>query len=121
MKNGERGFTLIEVLVALAIAAGGLILLLSGNNASLRSSVAAATSERMSRFLNQKADALALGIDTAASGTIPDFPSWHWRAIEENPELDDLPVKRISVRAQSNAGHEIQCSVLIYRRIKDRK
>ena len=42
----ERGFTLIEVLVALGIAGGALLLVLSANNGSLRKSVGARAESR---------------------------------------------------------------------------
>lgn len=93
MKNTSlitRGFTLVEVVVALAIAAGALILLLSANQASLQRSVRARQEALLQRLCESKFDECRCGAETRKSGAFDDLPGWTWRFEEEKKNLETL-------------------------------
>jgi prepilin-type N-terminal cleavage/methylation domain-containing protein len=94
MKNrGERGFTLIEVLVALAVAGGALILILSANNASLRRSVESDERARVERAAESKLEEFAMGREPGWQGNLTGMPGWRWNAVRE-PSFT-VPLKRL--------------------------
>ena len=74
----NSGFTLIEVMVALGIAAGALLLVLSANNGSLRKSVGARENFRTIRAAESKYEECALGIERGVSGELDGLPGWRW-------------------------------------------
>ena len=79
MKNRRNsGFTLIEVLVALGIAGGALILVLSANNESLKRSIGARQEVRLERAVESKFEECLLGLEPATTGGLPGLPRWHW-------------------------------------------
>jgi type II secretion system protein I len=77
-KRPDLGFTLIEVLVALAIASGALILILSANGASMRKSVQARLSERLERAAESKLAELSAGAERANEGMLAGFDGHRW-------------------------------------------
>jgi prepilin-type N-terminal cleavage/methylation domain-containing protein len=89
-KRGDVGFTLVEVLVALAIAGGSLILILSANAASLRKSVRARVAERLQRAAESKFAELKTGAERAGSGTLPGFPGHRWDLRTDREGLGSL-------------------------------
>lgn len=89
-KYGSRGFTLVEVMVALAIAAGALILLLSANQASLQRSVRSRHEALLQRLCESKFDECRCGAETRKSGAFDELPGWTWRFDEEKKDLEDL-------------------------------
>jgi prepilin-type N-terminal cleavage/methylation domain-containing protein len=90
----SRGFTLIEVLVALAIAGGALVLILSANGASLRKSVQARVAERLERAAESKFAECKAGAERASEGALPGFPSHRWELRVAREEL--LPLRKLS-------------------------
>ena len=100
----SRGFTLIEVLVALAIAGGALILILSANGASLRKSVDARVSERLHRAAESKFAEWKAGAERAPEGLLPGFADHRWEvraAREDLAPLRKLVRLRFSVTGPS--------------------
>lgn len=95
IRNRDRGFTLIEVLVALAIAGGALVLILSANGASLRKSVEARLSERLQRAAESKFAEWKSGVERAAEGPLAGFDGHRW---EVRTSREDLPPLRKLVR-----------------------
>src|SRR6266849_2922864 len=77
-KRADRGFTLVEVLVALAIASGALILILSANNASLRRSVKSRLLERVQRAAESKFSEWRAGVERASEGPLQGFEAYRW-------------------------------------------
>jgi prepilin-type N-terminal cleavage/methylation domain-containing protein len=78
-KRGEsQGFTLIEVMVALAIASGALVLILSANHSSLRRSEEAMADLRLTRALDSQLEACLSGSEPALQGELEGFPGWRW-------------------------------------------
>lgn len=92
--KGEGGFTLIEVMVALAIASGALILILSANGASLRKSVRAQEDVRVLRAAESKLAELHLGIERSAEGPLPGCDGLRWESRSAREE--GLPLKGLT-------------------------
>ena len=76
--RSDRGFTLIEVLVALAIASGALVLILSANAASLRRSAGAGVDERLGRATESKLSEWLSGAERHAEGPLSAFDGHRW-------------------------------------------
>jgi len=111
----SAGFTLIEVLVALAIASGALLLLLSANSASLRKSVKARLSEQLERAAESKLAEWSAGIERASEGTLPGFPLYRWElrsAREESSTLRKL--RRVVLRVSGPDAAAFEWSLLRY-------
>jgi prepilin-type N-terminal cleavage/methylation domain-containing protein len=83
MKTRRRsnGFTLIEVLVALAIAGGTLVLVLSAVNGSMKRSVQAQEELEVVRAAESQFDQCLLGIEGAMSGDLRGRPGWTWEVL----------------------------------------
>src|SRR4051812_3221364 len=91
--RADRGFTLIEVLVALAVAGGALVLVLSANGASLRKSVNARLDERLQRAAESKFAEWQIGAERGSAGALPGFDGHRWElrtAHEETASLKKL-------------------------------
>ncbi|MBI3828873.1 MAG: type II secretion system protein [Planctomycetes bacterium] len=98
----RRGFTLVEVIVALGIAAGALVLLLSANHASLQRSICARATAKIQRLCESKLDELRSGAEVHPSGEFDDLPGWTWRADVEKAQLADLQgLKRLTLKVYS--------------------
>jgi type II secretion system protein I len=114
IKNrAERGFTLIEVLVALAIASGALILILSANGASLRKSVSARVSERLERIAESKFSEWRLGAERASQGELPEFPGHTWEVRTAREDMAPLrKLRRIRFLVLDSKGPLLEWSEL---------
>ena len=93
-KRAERAFTLVEVLVALAIAGGALILILSANGASLRKSVEARISERLQRAAESKFSEWKAGAERASEGPLAGFADHRWEVRTAREDL--APLRRLT-------------------------
>ena len=116
LKSKREGFTLIEILVALAIASGSLVLILSANNASLRRSARAALDERLERAAESKLSEWLSGAERSSEGPLVGFDGHHWEirsVFEPQPPLHQL---RRAIFTVSGPGgtKAIEWSRLIY-------
>jgi len=89
-RRNERGFTLIEVLVALGIAGGALLLVLSANNASLRRSAGSREDLRLVRAAESKYEEIVLGFDRSLSGELEGLPGWRWEVFRTKTYVSQL-------------------------------
>ena len=74
----NSGFTLVEVLVALGIAGGSLVLILAANNASYRKSMGSREILRIERVAESKFEECLLGLEPMSSGDFLEVPGWRW-------------------------------------------
>jgi len=99
-RSRPRAFTLIEVIVALAIAGGALVLLIAASQAALHRSLNARKLSRVSRAAESKLEECVEGAEHAFAGDCADLPGWIWRLRlekEETQELDGLKVITLAV------------------------
>lgn len=95
----RSGFTLVEVIVALGIASGALVLLLSANQASLQRSLRARTMAQLQRLCESKLDELRCGAESRPAGTFGDLPGWTWCADAEKAQCEELRgLKRLTLK-----------------------
>jgi prepilin-type N-terminal cleavage/methylation domain-containing protein len=92
-RGHDDGFTLVEVMVALAIAGGSLVLILTANNASLRRSVESNERARVELAAESKLDEILLGMEPGWQGDMPGMPGWRWSLVRE-PTFA-LPLKKL--------------------------
>jgi general secretion pathway protein I len=98
--RGQRGFTLIEVLIALAILFGGLVMMLSRVTADVQATnqaklMTAATGLARAKMLDIEEELLQKGFQETAEtmeGDFADegFPRYTWKATVEKIELPPL-------------------------------
>jgi prepilin-type N-terminal cleavage/methylation domain-containing protein len=109
MRTRRRGgFTLIEVLVALAIASGALVLILSAANASLRRSVRAGLDSRLDRAAESKLSEWLSGAERGTEGPLAGFADHRWEirsAIESVPPLRQL--RRVTFTVAGPGGARV--------------
>jgi type II secretion system protein I len=119
----QDGFTLIEVIVALGIAAGALIALLSANNSSLSRSSRSRHDAKLEQALESKLDELRSGTETDSGGELHSCPGWQWRVDRESADVEDIKnLKRITCTAfNSNAHERVVKTVLIYDNPRQKK
>jgi type II secretion system protein I len=95
----RAGFTLMEVIVALGIAATALILLLSSNNESLRRSINTRQRETIEWLAESKLNELACGAETSRQGTFANQPGLTWEATLEPAAVPDVKgLQRLTLR-----------------------
>src|SRR5258708_23093301 len=109
----ESGFTLIEVLVALAVAGGALVLVLSANGASLRKSVTARLDARLQRAAESKFAEWQIGAERAAQGPLSGFDQHRWEIRTAREDIAPLKkLSRITFIVMGPAGKELQWNLL---------
>lgn len=114
----SRGFTLIEVIVALAIGAGALVMLASVGNESLRRDLRARQSALLDQACQNKLAECSCGAQAGREGELPGLPGWRWKAEFEAVSMDEIQgLERLTLRVRSTEaqGPERQLSVLRYR------
>ncbi len=87
----QGGFTLIEVLVALAIAGGALVLVLSAVNGSRKRSVQAREELEVVRAAEARLEECLLGIEGATAGDLRGRPGWTW-------EVSQIPTRMAGLK-----------------------
>jgi len=103
----EKGFTLMEVLVALGIAAGALLLVLSANNASLKRSASSREDLRIVRAIESKYEECVLGVESGLSGEFEGLRGWRWELFRTTTHLAELKkLKRIQFVAYRPDGRK---------------
>jgi prepilin-type N-terminal cleavage/methylation domain-containing protein len=97
--NAKRGFTLIEVLVALGIAASSLVLLMSANHAAMRRTTRAQERVQLEELIETKVSEIKSGIELGSSGQFANMPELSWTVsrsvaqIEGMTTVDELTLK----------------------------
>ena len=109
----RRGFTLAEVLVALGITAGSLILLLSANNESLRRSLRSRHAARMEQLCESKLDEISSGAERSRHGELAGMPGVTWDVDRSRAGVEGLEgLERVTLRVRGAAGNEIRTYTL---------
>jgi hypothetical protein len=91
--------------VALGIAGGTLVLVLSANNASLRQSVDARLALRLERQAESKFEEIQMGSELAMHGDLEGLPGWTWEAVRAPTYLKGLKqLRRITFTVQAPDG-----------------
>jgi prepilin-type N-terminal cleavage/methylation domain-containing protein len=111
--RAERGFTLIEVLVALAVAGGALVLVLSANNASLRKSVRARLDERLERVAESTFAEWQIGAEHGSEGQLKGFEGHRWEVRSTKENIEPLKkVFRVTFSVVGPSGKVLEWSLL---------
>ena|SRR5882672_497360 len=101
----DKGFTLVEVLVALAIAGGALLLLISSSIASFRKCTETRTRERLLRVSESKFAEYKVGAERMTSGSLPGHPTHSWAVRTSHEDLAPLQkLVRISFLVRDQTG-----------------
>jgi prepilin-type N-terminal cleavage/methylation domain-containing protein len=90
MSARRPGFTLIEVLVALGIAAGALVLLMSANHETMRRTLRAHQHSHIEDLIESKAGEIRAGIEVAPRGTFEGMPDWSWLVSRSPAQIEGL-------------------------------
>jgi prepilin-type N-terminal cleavage/methylation domain-containing protein len=86
----RQGFTLVEVVVALGIASGALVLLISANQQAMRRSMRAHERVRLEEQLEMKAAEIRSGLETESNGAFAALPGWSWQAAREPAHVEGV-------------------------------
>ncbi len=108
----EGGFTLLELVVALAIAATTVTMLQVIANSAYRSAGDTSLKRRAKIMLREKAEAIATGAETGTSGEFDgDNEGFRWESSEQTLEVTtrsgavvSVPKLTVSVRYPSREG-----------------
>ncbi|HEV3028070.1 MAG TPA: prepilin-type N-terminal cleavage/methylation domain-containing protein [Planctomycetota bacterium] len=112
-KRVDPGFTLIEVMVALAVAGGALVLVLSANGASLRKSVNARLKERLERAAESKFAEWQIGAERASEGPLPGFDGHRWEVRTAREDIGSLKkLFRTTFTVTGSAGKDLEWALL---------
>lgn len=105
-QRNKIGFTLIEVIVALGIAGGALILLLSANRASLQRSLRSNERVRLEQACESKLNEICCGAETSSHGQLYEsIPGYVWDVARESAEIEGITnLQRLTVRISSLSG-----------------
>lgn len=117
MKKNSPGFTLVEVMVALGIAGGALVLLLSANRESLRRSANSSTQALLDQHAQSKLDELKLELEPRRSGEFHGLAGYSWDSIEEGGAIENIKeLRRIVLRVRDSDRRIIRTfQTLVYR------
>jgi prepilin-type N-terminal cleavage/methylation domain-containing protein len=111
--RADRGFTLIEVLVALAVAGGALVLVLSANGANLRKSVRARLDGRLQRAAESKLAEWQIGAERASDGALAGFDRHRWEVRSAREDLAGLKkLIRLTFTVTGPEGKIIEWTIL---------
>jgi prepilin-type N-terminal cleavage/methylation domain-containing protein len=115
VRRQRAGFTLIEVIVALGIAGGALILLLSANRGSIQRSLRANDRVRLEQACESKLNEICCGAETSTHGQIDGHV---WDVTRETAEIEGISaLQRVTLRIGMRSGSTISKSVLQYGKI----
>ncbi len=82
-RGRSRGFTLLEILLAVLIVASAIVALQAIGNAALRTSVETGKVRIAKTLLRAKAEEIAAGIETGTGGPFEGFPGYSWEVREQ--------------------------------------
>lgn len=101
----RRGFTLVEVMVALGITAGAMILLLSVNRNALQRTLRAQDRIRLEHACESKLDSILCGSETALNGTLDAMTGYTWSVQQEPAGIDGLAtLQRVTFIVNASTG-----------------
>ncbi len=101
----RRGFTLVEVMVALGITASALILLLSANRNALQRSLRARDRVQFEHACESKLDEIQCGVETSLNGQFEQPAGYVWSIRQESADLDAVTkLQRITLQVSSPNG-----------------
>jgi prepilin-type N-terminal cleavage/methylation domain-containing protein len=108
MNRRDRGFTLLEVLVALAIAAGALVLVAGAVATSERRSVKAEVEARLEREVESVLSAWTGGLESHYEGKLAGFDGYRW-SVRLAPEPDGVlrRLQRVHLTVVGAAGEQV--------------
>ncbi len=114
MKRRVSGFTLLEILVALAIAAGALVLVTAAVAESLKRSATADVEGRLERAAESKLAEWASGLESRREGALTGFDGHRW---EIRTSAEPGAVKRLqraTLRVYAGLTKVLERSELLY-------
>ena len=118
MRSHNKGFTMIEVIVALAICSGALVMLASVGNESLRRDLRARQAGVLEQACRNKLAECACGAESGREGEFEGLPNWRWKVDAAPVPLGEIRgVERITLNVIATDGSncERRLSVLRYR------
>jgi len=118
---GERGFTLVEVLVATAVLAIGLLAALTAFSMANRVT-AVSSNDTVISFLGQQklAEIQALGREQLRVGSTtgdfgPEFPQYVWRlTVHEPSDLNVVPVDLLISTTQAGRKRDTRFTTAVF-------
>ena len=102
-RSSDRGFTLLEVLAALLIAAMALTYLIQSETMSLKTAQITHDLRDATRFAHTKLQELLIGTEGSAAGTIEEREGWTWLAKRETVP-DTFGAERIILTVEYTSG-----------------
>jgi general secretion pathway protein I len=106
-RTSDRGFTLIEVLAALLIAAVALTYLLQSETASIRISNAARDLREATLLAKMKLAEIVAGAEGETSGSFENRPEWSWDSTRE-PVSEPIAMTKVIVKAAYRSAGQDQ-------------
>jgi prepilin-type N-terminal cleavage/methylation domain-containing protein len=98
MAGEKRGFTLLEVIVALGITATALLLVLASNNDALRRCISSRQTETVEWLAESKLAELSCGAETSRQGSFPNS-DLSWEASVETASIPEVSgLQKITLR-----------------------
>ena len=113
----KRGFTLIEALVSVILAGGGIAALVSSIGATERAEARAIQAEKMQRLGNAKLEEIIASRDFVSQGG--DFategePDFEWNLEQNTTSVENLSQLTVSVTKSTDSSVKQTLSTLIY-------
>ena len=106
-RKRDSGFTLIEILVALAVAGGALVLVLSANAASLERGLRARVDSRLERAAESKLAEWRIGAESSLEGPLPGFDGHRWRIRKDAEKDRSRRLARVTLQIEGADGRPL--------------
>ena len=114
-RRPKGGFTLVEVMVALGIVAGSMILLLSANRNALQRSLRAQDQIRLEHAAESKFDEVLCGSETSQNGSFEGMPGCTWAIQQEPAEIEGLGnLQKVTITVSNPSKGTITKTALHY-------
>jgi type II secretory pathway pseudopilin PulG len=108
--RSSAGFTLLEVILALGIAGGGLVLVVSACNEGLRRTIRADMSQQLDELCERKLNEILAGAEQAVQGPCAQRDTWLWKLETEMTEAGALRLERLHLSI-----HDTSAAVVLKR------
>ena len=120
--SAKGGFTLVEVVMALALAGGALILVLGANRASLRRCTEARAEARLESRIETKLEEISLGLELGVRGELPGMPGWRWESVRSGSRVAGLKHLKLTTLSvfRPDGGKGMERRVITYAGEKSR-